>query len=222
MASSAPLLRSRLRDAAADLMLQAAETVMREKGFDGATMQDIAAAAGCAVGTLYLHFKNKDELLRGILLKYASSSLKGDMLAAIDRSADPLEKLRIFITSHLEWIHRHPQIAEIMSTAIPMRYYDFKAALRRLIPEEHTRMQNVELDIIRDAQAAGRIRRDIPPVALTELVDGFMFTVMDQFSARPHTYSLQQQIDLTWEFLTTGLQAAAPPKRNPQPKKKHV
>jgi AcrR family transcriptional regulator len=222
MPPPAPLLRSRLRDAAADVMLQAAETVMREKGYDGATMQDIATAAGCAVGTVYLHFKNKDELLRGIILKHASSSLKGEMLDAIVRSKDPLEKLRIFITSHLEWTHRHPQIAEILCSAMPMRYYDFKAALRRLIPEEHAHMQEVELSIIREAQTAGRIRRDIPAVALTELVDGFMFTIMDQFSARPNVFTLQQQIDLAWGFLTTGLQADAPRKRNSQPRKKHI
>ena len=71
-------------------------------------------------------------------------------------------------------------------------------------------------------QAAGRIRRDIPAPALAELVDGFMFTVMDQFSARPDAYTLPQQLDLTWQFLTTGLEASGSPKRNPQPKKKHV
>jgi AcrR family transcriptional regulator len=221
MARSAPLLRSRLRDAAADVMLQAAETVMRGKGFTGATMQDIAAAAGCAVGTLYLYFKNKDELLRGIILKHGAT-LKTDMHAAIERTADPLEKLRVFISTHLEWSYGHPEVTEILCNAMPMRYYDFQASLRRLVPEEHAKMQEAELGIIRAAQAAGRIRRDIPATALVELVDGFMFTVMDQFSARPEAYSLQQQIDITWKFLTTGLQAPGSGKRNPQPKKKHV
>jgi AcrR family transcriptional regulator len=210
-----------MRDAAADVMLQAAEKVMREKGFTGATMQDIAAAAGCAVGTVYLYFKNKDELLRGIILKHGNS-LKTDMHAAIERTSDPLEKLRIFVTSHLEWGHQHPQIAEILCNAMPLRYYDFHAALRRLIPEEHAQMQSVELGIIREAQAAGCVRRDIPATALVELVDGFMFTVLDQFSSRPDAYSLPQQLDLTWKFLTNGLEASGSAKRNPQSKKKHV
>ncbi len=83
-------------------------------------------------------------------------------------------------------------------------------------------MQDVELHIIREAQAAGRIRRDIPAAVLVELVDGFMFTVMDQFSARPSVYSLQQQIDLTWGFLTTGLQAECSQKKASQSKKKRA
>lgn len=221
MGTATPLLRTRLRDAAADVMLQAAERVMGEKGFNGATMQDIAAAAGCAVGTLYLHFKNKEELLRGILLKYGTS-LKENMIAAIEGVDDPLEKLHIFIASHLEWGHEHPAVMELVGKALPLRYHDFQASLRKILPEEHERMQSVELEIIRQAQAAGCIRRDIPAETLCELVDGFLFTVMDQFSSRPKQYSLPEQVRLTWSFITTGMQAGGADKKPSQPKKKHV
>jgi AcrR family transcriptional regulator len=202
-------------------MLQAAERIMGEKGFDGATMQEIAAAAGCAVGTLYLHFKNKEELLRGILLKHGVS-LKESMVTAFQGVSDPLEKLRIFIKAHLEWTHQHPAVTELVGKALPMRYYEFQASLRRILPQEHAEMQQFELQFIQEAQESGRIRRDIPAKALTELVDGFMFTVMDQFSARPNAYSLQDQLDLTWGFLTTGLQAGCEEKKTSQPKKKHA
>ena len=221
MPQTSPLLRSRLRDAAADAMLQAAEKVIGQKGFDGATMQEIASAAGCAVGTLYLHFKNKEQLLRGIILKYGVS-LTEDMATALQTITDPLEKLRIFISTHLEWVHRHPTVCDLICKSLPMRYYDFKASLHRLLPEEHGEMQNLELQFIREAQAAGRIRRDIPADALAEIVDGFMFTIMDQSSARPQALSLQQQIDFCWSFLTSGLQAGGPAEKPAQPKKKHA
>jgi AcrR family transcriptional regulator len=221
MSQPTPLLRSRLRDAAADVMLQAAEQVMGQKGFDGATMQEIAAAAGCAVGTLYLHFKNKEELLRGIILKYGSP-LKEQMFEAAQVAADPLEKLRIFISAHLEWGRRNPMVIEIVGKSLPMRYFDFKAGMRRLIPEEHEEMHRLELQFIREAQAAHRIRCDFSAEILAQLVDGFMFTVMDQFSARPQAFTLQEQIDLAWGFLTTGLQAECTTKKTSQCKKKHA
>jgi AcrR family transcriptional regulator len=221
MSQTAPLLRSRLRDAAADVMLQAAEQVMGRKGFEKATMQEIAAAAGCAVGTLYVHFKNKDQLLSGILLKYGAG-LAEDIRVAVQTTADPLEKLRFFFAAHLEWVHRHPAISELVGKSLPMRYYDFKASLRKLLPAEHGEMQSLEGQLIREAQEAGRIRGDIPAEALTELVDGFMFTVMDQFSARPKALDVQQQIDLCWGFLSTGLQAGEPARKSPLPKKKRT
>jgi AcrR family transcriptional regulator len=221
MPQNAPLLRSRLRDAAADVMLQAAEQVMGQKGFDGATMQDIAAAAGCAVGTLYLHFKNKEQLLRGIILKYGSTLLE-DIRTAVQSISDPLEKLRVFIRAHLEWVHRNPSISELIGKSLPTRYYDFKASLHNLLPEEHRQMLGLELQFIHEAQAAGIIRRDIPAEALAELVDGFLFTVIDQVSARPEALSLEQQIDFTWGFLTSGLQAGVQTGKTLQPGKKHA
>jgi AcrR family transcriptional regulator len=220
MTRTLPLLRDRLRDAATDAMLQAGECVMREKGYAGATMQDIAAAAGCAVGTLYLHFKNKEELLRGILLKHSASLLPA-MDAAMNLTEDPLEKLRIFVTEHVRWVQAHPAVADLLDNALPFRYYDFKAGLSRLLPREHEQMQRRELVLVRAAQAAGQIRRDIPAQALTELLDGFLFTILDQFSAHPGDYSLQEQVDMVGGFIPGGLRGAsssrAAARRSPSP-----
>ena len=226
MSRQMPLIRARMRDAAADVMLEAAERIMSKAGFAGATMQDIAAAAGCAVGTLYLHFKNKDELLRGLLLKHGKP-LAEEMNALAESPAEPLEKLRHFVTSHLRWAHDHPTVTDIVGSALPLRYYDFKASLNRLLPEEHGRMQRVELTFIQEAQTAGSIRSDISAALLTELVDGFMFTIMDQFSARRQALGLQQQIDVAWGFMIGGLLGPPPSgggtrTGKPLPKKKQA
>lgn len=44
------------------LIFQAAIDVFSERGFDRATMDDIAARANVAKGTIYYHFKSKEEL----------------------------------------------------------------------------------------------------------------------------------------------------------------
>ncbi|MEW9094365.1 MAG: TetR/AcrR family transcriptional regulator [Clostridiaceae bacterium] len=43
-------------------ILDAAISVFIEKGFEEASMRDIASAAGLTTGAIYHHFKNKDEL----------------------------------------------------------------------------------------------------------------------------------------------------------------
>ena len=50
-------------------IIVAAKRVFSEKGFNKATMEDIAKEAELSPGTLYLYFKNKEEL-------YASLSLR--------------------------------------------------------------------------------------------------------------------------------------------------
>ncbi|MCX7682001.1 MAG: TetR/AcrR family transcriptional regulator [Anaerolineae bacterium] len=47
-------------------ILEAAAAVLGEKGYERATMKEIAAHAGIAPGTIYLYFKNKRELLLAI------------------------------------------------------------------------------------------------------------------------------------------------------------
>ncbi|MEZ4294624.1 MAG: TetR/AcrR family transcriptional regulator [Polyangiaceae bacterium] len=59
-------------------ILDAAEAVFAEKGFHGARIQDVAREARIAVGTVYNHFEQKDDLLRAVLE---------------DRSAQLLERL---------------------------------------------------------------------------------------------------------------------------------
>jgi len=60
-------LRTRLREATASAILEAAEEVFAEKGLNAGHMNDIATAAGVAVGTLYNHFEDRDALLSALL-----------------------------------------------------------------------------------------------------------------------------------------------------------
>jgi AcrR family transcriptional regulator len=59
--------RGRLRVAA---LLKAAAAVFAEKGFDGATMTEVAARASTAIGSLYQFFPNKEALADAVLARY--------------------------------------------------------------------------------------------------------------------------------------------------------
>jgi AcrR family transcriptional regulator len=61
--------KERERERRRQQIIVAAKRVFSEKGFNRATMEDIAQEAELSPGTLYLYFKNKDEL-------YASLSLR--------------------------------------------------------------------------------------------------------------------------------------------------
>lgn len=52
-------------------ILEAAAVVMREKGYQRATMQEIARVADVSAGTLYNYFQNKHDLFRGLLKDFA-------------------------------------------------------------------------------------------------------------------------------------------------------
>ena len=48
-----------------------------EKGFEGATSREIAKRSGVALGTLFVHFENKNDILDDILYEDIESTVKG-------------------------------------------------------------------------------------------------------------------------------------------------
>jgi AcrR family transcriptional regulator len=71
-------------------ILQAAELVFAEQGA-GAGMDDVAAAAGVGVGTLYRHFPTKDALVAAVLIARLELLLDyGQVYIGSDRPGDAL------------------------------------------------------------------------------------------------------------------------------------
>src|SRR6266436_4220623 len=70
----APLVLDRLAEETDDSakrrqIIEGARTIFRVLGFDAASMGEIAKAAGVSKGTLYVYFKDKDELFQAIIEK---------------------------------------------------------------------------------------------------------------------------------------------------------
>lgn len=81
-------LRDRLREATSEAILAAAEAAFAEEGLRAARMEQIAARAGVAVGTLYNHFEDKDALVRSL-----AETRRRDLLDRIDAALEGAEAL---------------------------------------------------------------------------------------------------------------------------------
>lgn len=73
-------------------ILAAVRQAFVEKGFDGASMQDLARAAGMSVGNFYRYFPNKAAIIRDMVLMDAGE-IRRDF-ALILQAPDPLAALR--------------------------------------------------------------------------------------------------------------------------------
>jgi TetR/AcrR family transcriptional regulator len=61
--------KEREKEARRSAILDAAESVFKEKSFAMATMEDVARQAELAKGTVYLYYKSKEELLLGLVMR---------------------------------------------------------------------------------------------------------------------------------------------------------
>jgi TetR/AcrR family transcriptional regulator, cholesterol catabolism regulator len=84
---------------------QTAARVFYAKGFDGASMQDIADAVGLTKAGLYHHVGSKDRLLFEIM-NYGMDILQETVLNRIESISDPRAKLREVIVGHIDLIVR--------------------------------------------------------------------------------------------------------------------
>jgi len=106
----APARPPRRRDEARALfrnaILDAAEAVFAERGFHGARIQDIAERARIAVGTVYNHFSDKDEVLSA-LLDERTEGLLAQMRAAPAASRGFRASLEARVTGMLAYVEQH-------------------------------------------------------------------------------------------------------------------
>lgn len=82
-----------------------AARVFYEKGYDGASMQEIATAVGLTKAGLYHHIGSKDHLLYEIM-NYGMDILQETVLDKVKDITDPREKLRQTIIGHIDLIVR--------------------------------------------------------------------------------------------------------------------
>ena len=75
-------------------IMEGARTVFLEPGFDGASIYDIARAAGVSKGTLYAYFNSKEELFEAIIR--AEKAQAAERLCRFKREGDVREMLTDF------------------------------------------------------------------------------------------------------------------------------
>ena len=83
-------------------ILQAALDCFSRKGYNSTTMDQIAAESGTSKGTLYWHFKSKDDLLESTFRWFFRTLFGPEALAILEASPTAAGKLRILAESTVE------------------------------------------------------------------------------------------------------------------------
>jgi AcrR family transcriptional regulator len=80
-------------------ILDAAERLFEAKGFDAASTNDILDAVGIARGTLYYHFKSKEEIMDAVVERSCAKGLAAAANIASDRSIPVVDRVFMAIGS---------------------------------------------------------------------------------------------------------------------------
>ena len=91
-------------DETRDKILNVAATIFSKFGFHKTTIDEIARAAHKAKGSVYYHFKSKEELFQGVIDK-EFQILRGELIKAIDSGNNAKEKLANYITVRMRTLN---------------------------------------------------------------------------------------------------------------------
>jgi TetR/AcrR family fatty acid metabolism transcriptional regulator len=198
--------RQRRRDTTVELLVGAAETAIARVGYDAVTMNEIAAEAGCATGTLYLYFKDKQQLVMALVERHGRI-FRERIEKAFAAGTDPLDKLRRATLTFLEYFNQNRNYFKILNASNLFRRGVLPEALPKPEQEARKRFLAANLEVIRQAQAQGLIRKDFSPEEVGNFMRACVVGLMDQLSLLEKLPPVEEQMRGLWAFMTGGLGA---------------
>ncbi len=102
-------------DSARGRLLREAARLFRDKGYERTTVRDLAAAVGIQSGSLFHHFRTKEEILKAVMVETIRLNT-ALMQSAVDAAGSDREKLRALVRTELESING--QTGEAMAVLV--------------------------------------------------------------------------------------------------------
>jgi len=156
-----------------DAILRAAIKVFAGSGFFNSKVADVAREAGVADGTVYLYFKNKDDILASIFNHYMDDALAAGRarLAALN---DPVEKLKRIVHAHLEGLGRDRNLAVVFQV-------ELRSSTKFMEQFSATKVTEY-LELIREVIEEGQRIGVFRPGLNTKLVAKVLFGALDEMA----------------------------------------
>lgn len=83
-------------------ILDVADELFGRKGFDGTSTNDILEKAGIARGTLYYHFKSKEDIMDALIERFTARLLRGAQEIAADKGVSVNERfIRVVLSMNV-------------------------------------------------------------------------------------------------------------------------
>lgn len=181
-------------------IINAAVKVIARHGYYNAQVSKIAREAEVADGTIYLYFKNKDDILTSLFREKMGRFIQ-DTEQALTQINDPSEQLKTIIRMHFHHLQIDPELAVV--TQIELRQ-----------PNPHMRKQighivkpylNMIDRVIRAGQESGIFRRQVDVKIARKMVFGTLDETVTSWIMNDRKYALLDMADSIHDLFLHGL-----------------
>ncbi|MCF8029688.1 MAG: TetR family transcriptional regulator [Desulfohalobiaceae bacterium] len=181
-------------------ILEAAIRVFARQGYHNSTISQVAREAGVGDGTIYLYFKNKDDILDNFF-SYKTTQIFSQFKEEVDTCHNALEKLERLVASHLTEFEQNRDLAVVYEVETRMR--------RHLSDEKIKEMSRMYFDLVAEIVEQGRqegtIRQNIPVHLVKQYLIGAVDEVITTWLYSSKDYRLVSQAEPLVDLFINGI-----------------
>jgi len=181
-------------------ILDAAIKIFADHGFHTSTISQIAREAGVADGTIYLYFKNKQDILFQFFT-YKTRIVFDNFKKAVEKEEKAIDKLKCLIRTHFEEFQRDRKMAEVYRMETRQSH--------RLMESQIKEMTKMYLDLIASVVEQGQqeasMRQDLYMGLVKRFILGAVEEVINVWVISGGKYDLVSQADPLVDLFLKGI-----------------
>lgn len=164
--------------------------IIDELGIQGLSTREISRRQGSSEGTLFRHYKSKNELLLAVLDYF--SEFDNDIFQSIKlKELKPREALIYLMQSHAEYYENYPAITSIMLNFDVLRY---EPELKDKVDNIINNRTGYIKELVEEAQKKGEIRSDANIENIPDIIFGAIIMICLKWKMKGRKFSLKERI----------------------------
>jgi len=181
-------------------IIQAAIGVFGKGNFRNSSISEIAQRANVAEGTIYQYFKNKEDLFFSIPVEKTIEFCR-ELDLHLEGISGAFNKIKKFIWYYLYFFKMNPEYGKIL--LLEMRVN--KSFVKTKTYNSFRKSTSQILEIIREGQEEGIIRKDVNIYIIRQLILGILEHIVTRWLLKGEKYDLMQHYDQVNELVFYGM-----------------
>lgn len=186
-----------------EAILGAAARVFAAKGYHGSLIADVARAAGVAVGTVYLYFEGKEDLLVTLVRRSLEAYLE-ECRPLLATEAAGSARLRRLMQLHLVFYERDPVLAKVLQVHLREVEPSIREGIRPALRAVFDGME----EVLRSGIAAGDFDRGLDVKLARKFLFGGLDAVVTSWVLRESGRPLRALLDPLHQMAARSFGAA--------------
>ncbi|MFC4022602.1 TetR/AcrR family transcriptional regulator [Oceanobacillus longus] len=170
-------------------IIEAAVRVIAENGYHGSQVSKIAKAAGVADGTIYLYFKNKEDVLVSVFEEKMGQFIE-KIAESTSQKQNAEEKLQTLIEEHFGQLSADYYLAIVTQLELRQSNYSLRLQINNVLKPYLTVIDN----IVREGIEQNHFRSDLNTPLVRQMIFGTLDEIVTNWVMKEQKYDLLSQV----------------------------